>query len=157
MGRTAHASALARPGVRDLAAVDAALQRLGIEALAERPVTMISGGERQLALIARALAQEAQCVVLDEPTAALDFGNQGKVLAEISRLAAAGLGVIFSTHDPNHALRCAHRALLLRDGAPLACGPVGEVLVLEQLQVLYQAQVQVLHDPAQGRRGFLPG
>ena len=77
---------------------------------AERPYTMISGGERQLVLLARALAQEPQFIVLDEPTANLDFGNQGKVMREIRALAASGLGVLFTTHDPNHALRAADRA-----------------------------------------------
>ena len=79
---------------------------------------MISGGERQLVLLARALAQEPQFIVLDEPTASLDFGNQGKVMREIRALAAAGHGVLFTTHDPNHAMRAADRAYLLRDGRP---------------------------------------
>ena len=61
---------------------------------------MISGGERQLVLLARALAQEPQFIVLDEPTASLDFGNQGKVMREIRALAASGHGVLFTTHDP---------------------------------------------------------
>ena len=74
---------------------------------------MISGGERQLVLLARALAQEPQFIVLDEPTANLDFGNQGKVMREIRALAGSGLGVLFTTHDPNHALRAADRAYLL--------------------------------------------
>ena len=85
---------------------------------------MISGGERQLVLLARALAQEPQFIVLDEPTASLDFGNQGKVMREIRALAASGHGVLFTTHDPNHALRAADRAYLLRDGACLAEGEV---------------------------------
>ena len=93
-----------------------ALDQFGISHLAERPYTMISGGERQLVLLARALAQEPQFVVLDEPTASLDFGNQGKVMREIRALAAAGHGVLFTTHDPNHALRAADRAYLLRGG-----------------------------------------
>ena len=75
-------------------------------------------------LLARALAQEPQFIVLDEPTANLDFGNQGKVMREIRALAASGLGVLFTTHDPNHALRAADRAYLLRDGERLAEGPV---------------------------------
>ena len=89
---------------------------------------MISGGERQLVLLARALAQEPQFIVLDEPTASLDFGNQGKVMREIRALAASGHGVLFTTHDPNHALRAADRAYLLRDGACIAEGEVKRVL-----------------------------
>ena len=87
---------------------------------------MISGGERQLVLLARALAQEPQFVVLDEPTASLDFGNQGKVMREIRALAASGHGVLFTTHDPNHALRAADRAYLLRDGERIAEGAVAQ-------------------------------
>ena len=83
---------------------------------------MISGGERQLVLLARALAQEPQFIVLDEPTASLDFGNQGKVMREMRALAAAGHGVLFTTHDPNHALRAADRAFLIRDGQCVADG-----------------------------------
>ncbi len=157
MGRTAHGSLFARPSARDQAATDAAIDRMGIAALAQRPVTMVSGGERQLALVARALAQEARFVVLDEPTASLDFGNQGRVLNELSRLAADGLGVLFSTHDPNHALRCAQRALLVAAGRTLACGPVHEVLAPALLQQLYRAPVQTVTESATGRVAFLPG
>src|SRR5262249_40846937 len=121
-----------------------------------RPYTMISGGERQLALLARALAQEPQFIVLDEPTASLDFGNQGKVMREIRALAAAGLGVLFTTHDPNHAMRAADRAFLLRDGSRIAEGAVAEVLNPGQLQALYGAPVETVSD-ASGRTAFLPG
>ena len=116
MGRTAHGSLFSRPRPRDRAVAARALAQFGIAHLAQRPYTMISGGERQLVLLARALAQEPQFVVLDEPTASLDFGNQGKVMREIRALAASGHGVLFTTHDPNHALRAADRAFLLRDG-----------------------------------------
>jgi iron complex transport system ATP-binding protein len=117
MGRTAHTSLFSRPSAADRAIAAQALERCGIAHLRERPYTMISGGERQLALLARALAQEPQFVVLDEPTASLDFGNQGRVINEIRALkAAAGHGVLFTTHDPNHAMRAADRVYLLRVG-----------------------------------------
>src|SRR5207302_8740466 len=125
--------------------------------LAARPYTRISGGERQLVLLARALAQEPQFVVLDEPTASLDFGNQGKVMREIRALAAAGHGVLFTTHDPNHALRAADRAYLLRAGICLAVGPVAAVLTVGQLEELCGTGVEHLHDPATGASAFLPG
>lgn len=155
MGRTAHGGWLSRPGPRDHAVADAALERLGIAALAERPVTQLSGGERQLVLIARALAQEPRAVVLDEPTASLDFGNQGRVLREVRRLAEGGLAVLFTTHDPNQALRWAHQVLMVRDGGPFAQGAPRELLTAERLQALYGAPVEALADPA-GRRAFLP-
>ena len=116
MGRTAHGNLFSRPSAHDRAVAHTVLDRFGIAALADRPYTMISGGERQLVLLARALAQEPQFIVLDEPTASLDFGNQGKVMNEIRALAKSGHGVLFTTHDPNHALRAADRAYLLRDG-----------------------------------------
>src|SRR5690606_11360020 len=122
-----------------------------------RPYTQISGGERQLVLLARALAQEPQFIVLDEPTASLDFGNQGKVIAEIRSLAASGHGVLFTTHDPNHALRAATRAFLLREGTCVAEGPVTDVLNQERLEALYRAPVERLVDPQTGAVAFLPG
>ena len=157
MGRTAHGSLLTRPSGQDRAVAHAALERFGIAALASRPYTMISGGERQLVLLARALAQEPQFIVLDEPTASLDFGNQGKVMREIRALAKSGHGVLFTTHDPNHALRAADRAYLLREGTRIADGPVATVLNREQLEALYRATVERLTDRTSGAVAFLPG
>jgi iron complex transport system ATP-binding protein len=157
MGRTAHGSLFSRPSGQDRAVAQAALARFGIAALASRPYTMISGGERQLVLLARALAQEPQFIVLDEPTASLDFGNQGKVMREIRALAKSGHGVLFTTHDPNHALRAADRAYLLREGTRIADGPVATVLSREQLEALYRATVERLTDRASGAVAFLPG
>ena len=120
MGRTAHGDLFARPTSRDRRSQPTCSTASASPHLAQRPYTMISGGERQLVLLARALAQEPQFIVLDEPTANLDFGNQGKVMREIRALAASGLGVLFTTHDPNHALRAADRAYLLRSGERIA-------------------------------------
>jgi iron complex transport system ATP-binding protein len=157
MGRTAHGSLFSPPSVRDRAVATRALEQFGIPHLAARPYTMISGGERQLVLLARALAQEPQFVVLDEPTASLDFGNQGKVMREIRALAASGHGVLFTTHDPNHALRAADRAYLLRNGERIAEGAVRAVLTRTQLETLYGAPVDVLTDTSSGGTAFLPG
>jgi iron complex transport system ATP-binding protein len=156
MGRTAHGSLFNPPSAADRDVARRMLERFGISALAERPYTMISGGERQLALLARALAQEPDFVVLDEPTASLDFGNQGKVLRELRGLADSGHGVLFTTHDPNHARRAADRALLLRDGRCLADGPVATVLTRESLAELYGTSIRRLYDSAADQEIFLP-
>src|SRR5215831_18531981 len=157
MGRTAHGNLFSRPSARDRTVATRVLEQFGIAHLAPRPYTMISGGERQLVLLARALAQEPQFVVLDEPTANLDFGNQGKVMREIRALAGAGHGILFTTHDPNHALRAADRAYLLQAGERIAEGTVGAVLTRERLEDLYGAPVERLTDAATGHAAFLPG
>jgi iron complex transport system ATP-binding protein len=157
MGRTAHGNLFDSPTAADRAVAARALERFGIAHLSGRPYTMISGGERQLVLLARALAQEPQFIVLDEPTASLDFGNQGKVMREIRALAASGHGVLFTTHDPNHALRAADRAFLLRDGVRVAEGAVSRVLNRQQLEALYGSTVESIIDAATGAAAFLPG
>ncbi len=143
MGRTAHLGAFARPGARDREIARAAIARMGIAALADRPVGGVSGGERQLALIARALATQARSIVMDEPTANLDFGNQARVLGEVARLKDAGKSVLLCTHDPDHAFEIADRVLLLRAGQVQAFGPAREVLTSENLTTLYAIPVQV--------------
>ena len=157
MGRSAHGNLFSRPSAHDREVAHAALDRFGIATLSARPYTEISGGERQLVLLARALAQEPQFIVLYEPTASLDFGNQGKVMREIKALAGSGHGVLFTTHDPNHALRAADRAFLLRDGTCIAEGKVADVLNRAQLEALYRAPVEQLADPDTGGAAFLPG
>jgi iron complex transport system ATP-binding protein len=157
MGRTAHGNLFSGPSAADRAVAARALERFGIAHLSERPYTMISGGERQLALLARALAQEPQFIVLDEPTASLDFGNQGRVMQEIQTLKAAGHGVLFTTHDPNHAMRAADRVYLLRQGARIAEGATGTILGRAQLEALYGAPVELITDRENGRTAFLPG
>ncbi len=144
MGRTSHLDAYSMPGRQDRAVAERALESLNISHLAARPVTEISGGERQLALVARALAQEPSLLVLDEPTAGLDYGNQVRVLERMLRLADSGIAVLFSTHDPDHAFLCAQRALLLAEGRSLALGPPAEVINADMLERVYGVSVRVL-------------
>ena len=122
MGRTAHLAAFAGPSRRDRDLAEEALARLGLARLADAIYTQISGGERQLTLIARALAQAAPLLVMDEPTASLDFGNQVRVLEQVTALARSGIGVLLSTHDPDQAFQCADRVALLRGGELIAHG-----------------------------------
>lgn len=143
MGRAARIGLFAAPGRRDHAAVDAALASLGIAHLAGRPYTEVSGGERQLALLARALAQEPLALILDEPTANLDFGNQVRVLRQLRQLADRGLAVVFSTHRPDEAFHGANHALLLTREGAFHYGTPEEVITAGNLQAVYGVAVKV--------------
>jgi iron complex transport system ATP-binding protein len=143
MGRTAHVGLFAAPGAADREAAARAIAVLGIDALAERAVTELSGGERQLAMIARALAQGARLLVLDEPTASLDFGNQVRVLREIRGLASQGYAVVFATHDPSQAFLAATRVLLLAHGGMFRQGTPQEVITPENLRAVYGVEVRI--------------
>lgn len=143
MGRTAHLGLFAAPTDTDVNTARDALDLLGIGGLANDAYTRISGGQRQLALVARALAQEARLIVMDEPTASLDFGNQVKVLRQVRQLSARGLGVVLSTHDPDHAFAIAHRVLLLHGGKLAAQGRPDEVLTAERLYEVYGVGVRI--------------
>jgi iron complex transport system ATP-binding protein len=155
MGRTAHLGVFASPGKNDLAVAERVLESLGIAPLADKPVTEISGGERQLALVARALAQKPKLLVLDEPTASLDFGNQVRVLQRIGALARSGISILFSSHDPDHAFLCAQRALLLAEGRVLEIGAPRDVIRPDTLERMYRVSVQVLPLPG-GMHTCLP-
>src|SRR5579871_2891405 len=155
MGRTARLKAFASPGAHDERIAHEKLAILGIADLATHDYTRISGGQRQLALIARALAQEAPILVLDEPTASLDFGNQALVLARIRELATQNFGIVLSTHDPDHALMVATRVAIIADGGLRAIGPPAEVITAETLSAIYRTEVLVEQTPS-GHRVCVP-
>ena len=145
MGRTAHRGPFSAPTATDREVAAEALATLGIEPLAQREWLRISGGERQLALIARALAQESRILVLDEPTASLDFGNQVRVLDAVRSLAQTrGLTVLLSTHHPDQAFACADRVAVLAGGELRRIGPPAEVVTTETLRECYAVEVAVL-------------
>ena len=151
MGRTAHLGLFASPGAKDFDAANAALAELRIGHLGDKSFTQISGGERQLALIARALAQASPLLIMDEPTASLDFGNQTLILNEILRLKASGRSVLFCSHDPDHALQCADRTLLLHRGNVLALGQPREVVTAANLRTMYGVEVEFIESPLRGQ------
>lgn len=143
MGVTGQLGALETPTSAQHEQVMQTLSALGIAHLASRGSRKISGGERQLMLIARALVQDAKVLLMDEPTANLDYGNSFRVMERIESLAAKGYTILFSTHDPNQAFRYASRVLALKDGALLCDGAPAEVLTEQMLSTLYGIDVAV--------------
>jgi ABC-type cobalamin/Fe3+-siderophores transport system ATPase subunit len=147
MARAAHLQPFASPGRSDERIADEALDYLGILRLAEQRYTEISGGERQLVLIARALAQKAQWLILDEPAASLDLGNQIKVLRAIGELSKTGLGVLMTTHDPSHAFLCASRVALMSRGRIVALDTPAKALTGAALREAYGIPLHVVESP----------
>ena len=152
MGRTAHIGLFASPSHHDVAIADQALQTLNIEHLRDAVYTEISGGERQLTLIARALAQQPSILVMDEPTASLDFGNQMLVLEKIRQLAEQDMAIVFSSHDPDHAFQCATQVALLHQGRLLRLGPPEAVITPDSLKLLYNVDVDIIELADAARR-----
>lgn len=144
MGRTAHIGAFGCPGARDRSIAREAMESLGIGHLSQTSFGQLSGGQRQLVMIARALAQQSQIIMLDEPTASLDLGNQARVLEQVLRLAAEGIAVIMTTHEPEHAFLLGGGVLLLRAGEVLAAGPAAEVLTEQTLGDAYDVPVRLV-------------
>jgi iron complex transport system ATP-binding protein len=151
MGRAPHLTFFGFPGVHDRALADAALERVGLLELHERPYTRLSGGERQLVLLARILAQEPDVILLDEPTSHLDVRNQVRTLRMVRALAGDGMTMIMTTHDPNHALWFGGRAALMKDGHFLAVGPAADVMTEAALTATYGVDVAVFSHSSGGR------
>jgi iron complex transport system ATP-binding protein len=151
MGRTARIPIFGAPSRHDREVAEEMLGALGIRHLAARPYTEVSGGERQLTLIARALAQEPEILVMDEPTASLDFGNQVRVLEEVQRLARRGIAVVMSTHDPDQAFLCADQVAILHEGRLVRLGSPREVITREALRQVYGVEVEVIRIDRAGR------
>jgi iron complex transport system ATP-binding protein len=155
LGRLPRSGWLTPAAARDFDAADALLDSLGILALAERPYTEVSGGERQLTLIARALAQGASLLVMDEPMAGLDYGAQIRLMRLLQDLRRQGLGVLLSTHHPEHAFWASDRIALMERGRVAVDGAPRVVLDAEAIDRLYRVQVKTLF-AQDGRRAFLP-
>jgi iron complex transport system ATP-binding protein len=147
MGRTAYVGPFGAPRPADTDAAMAALEVLGIASLAKRDSTRISGGQRQLVLIARALAQQARIIMMDEPTASLDLGNRVLVLNTIRRLARDGLAVVLSTHEPEHVYVVADRVAILGKDR-FTTGPVETVMTAAELSNLYGVALNIEQTPS---------
>ena len=143
MGTTAGLNSLRSPGKKELERVDWALDKIGIEHLRKRCFHHISGGERQLAVIARALVQDAKLLMLDEPTASLDFGNQMLVQEQARALADEGYTIIQTTHNPEQSYMFSDKVLAIKDGRVLCHGEPQKIMTREIISQLYGLDVQI--------------
>lgn len=146
MGSTARLNAFSNPSKSDYIKAHEVMEQLSIERFADKIFTELSGGERQMVMIARALMQEPAFIMLDEPTASLDFGNQAKVLKELKTLSNQGIGIAMTTHVPEHAFLCGGKAVLFTPGGHALSGPVKEILTEKNLEKAYGLPVAVIED-----------
>ena len=151
LGRTPYIDRLARASKEDERIVDEAMERMGVSDFARFPYTQLSGGQQQLVLIARALAQQPDLLVMDEPTASLDFGNQQLVLHQMRTLAHDGTSVLMVTHDPDHATLCADRVIVMEKGEVVAHGAPLEVMDTACMKRIYRANVEMVDIEVAGR------
>ena len=143
MGTTSTLSTFSTPRKQERERVEWAMAKMGISYLEQRCFHRISGGERQLVMIARALVQQAPILMLDEPTASLDFGNQIHVLSQVKALTTEGYTVIQTTHDPQHTYMFSDRVLALKDGGVLTEGSPKNVMDKALISTLYGVEVEV--------------
>ena len=143
MGRTAHMRYFGSPGAREEALAHEHLRFLGIDHLCEQPYTNISGGERQLVLLAAALTQSPEFLILDEPTAHLDFGNAHRFLDLVLRLHGQGIGILMTTHFPDHALYLRAQTLVLKDKTLWKHGAAEDVIDEAGMTALYGLPVHI--------------
>jgi iron complex transport system ATP-binding protein len=147
LGRTPHVGVFAREGATDRTAARQALERLELDDIATRALGSLSGGELQRAVIARALAQAAPILLLDEPTTALDIGHQQQALELVERLRREeGLTVVAAMHDLTLAAQYGDRVVLVDRGRTVADGAARDVLTSERVAALYGARVRVIDD-----------
>jgi iron complex transport system ATP-binding protein len=150
MGRSPHLAPLAFESRADVERAREAMARVGIEHLADRSVLELSGGERQLVLVARAFAQDPRVLLLDEPTAHLDLRHRLEVLARVREFAAGGRAALVVSHDLGLAARTSERLALLRAGRVFAAGRPEEVLTPQALREVFGVEAEVLRTPEAG-------
>jgi iron complex transport system ATP-binding protein len=143
LGRAPYLHPLATPGEADTRLALDALRAAGLEGMQARPLPNLSGGERQLAVLARTLAQQPRILLMDEPAAHLDLGNQGRLLDIIGELARGGTTVVLTTHDANLASAIADHVVLMAEGRILEAGPVDAVISADKLSATYGVPIAV--------------
>lgn len=147
MGTTAQLGSFENPGKKERSAAEAALEMMNIRHLKNRNFCSISGGEQQMVLIARAIAQQTKILIMDEPCSNLDYGNQIKVMKAVKNLAKQGYLIIQSTHNPEHVFLFADEVLVILEGKVEAKGYAEEILTEDLLERIYGINVN-LHNIA---------
>ncbi len=147
MGRAAYSGVFSSVSKKDLEIAMQSLEKMRISHLADKPYTQISGGEQQMVLIARALAQQAKILILDEPVTGLDYGNQIRLLKTLRDLSNEGITCIKTTHYPEHALWTSGHAVFMRKGKVLASGNTSEIVNSDNLRAIYDTEIVVLQRP----------
>ncbi len=145
VGRSPHIGLLDSPKKEDILIARQAIETLGISYLINTPYTQISGGEKQLVLLARILAQKPSLLLLDEPTSHLDFGNQIRLLTTMQKLAAGGMPIIMTSHFPDHAFLVSHKVALMKSGELIAVGTPEEIITEQNLEEVYKIRVKVMN------------
>ena len=143
LGRSPYLEPFQMPRETDYQIANQVLGDLGLSHLSAKPVTELSGGERQMIHLARALAQQTEILLLDEPTTHLDLGNQSRILNVLRDLSGQGITVLFTTHDPNAATFIADNVILMDKGRIVEQGSVAETLTEGKLSAIYRVPVQV--------------
>jgi iron complex transport system ATP-binding protein len=149
MGGIAQMNMFAGPSREEYQRAKNILEMLGVAFLTDKVYTEISGGERQMVLIARALMQEPQFLMMDEPTSNLDFGNQMRVLQQVRMLAEQGMGIIMTSHFPDHAFMCCTKAAVMCRDTSFRVGAVEDTITEETLEKAYGIQVKIAKVPIQ--------
>ena len=144
VGRAPHLNFLESPGRKDEEIAEMAIDAMGITGLRDRPYTQLSGGEMQLVIFARVLAQQPMLLLLDEPTSHLDFGNQVRVLHTVGELASTGLPVIMTSHFPDHAFLASSKVAIMKDHKFLAVGSPDEVITEDRMERIYGIKVKII-------------
>lgn len=157
MGRAPHLGLLERPGEDDYQIVDRALDEMGVGHLAHRSFLELSGGERQLVSICRAVAQQPRAIVFDEPMSALDCGNQARVLRLVTQLARDGYAVVMTTHNPDHPLIVGGTVAILDRQGHVTCGDVQAVMDTARLSEVFGTDLRVFLHQDLGRKACILG
>lgn len=145
LGRTPYLGLLGRATAADCQIVEDTLAWIGLRHLSDRPYDRLSGGQRQLVLIARAVAQRTAVIMLDEPASGLDFRNQMRIWRVLGDLATSGTAVVCCSHDPNHVAWFCDRVTVMQAGTVIAEGPPSEALSATTLQRLYPDECAIAH------------